>query len=74
MAALLLEGISGIQYLMTRQQMANELEKRAESELTLKAILIKSNMNDAEALFICVLHYRLHLRFSLPRQSSNAMG
>lgn len=27
-----------------------------------------------EALFICVLHYRLHLRFSLPRQSSNAMG
>lgn len=26
-----------------------------------------------EALFICVLHYRPHLRFSLPRQSSNAM-
>lgn len=48
LAALLLEGISGTQYYLTRQIMEGELEKRAESELTLKAILIKSNLKDAE--------------------------
>ncbi len=50
LAALLLEGISGVQYLLTRGQMEDELEKRAETELTLKAILIKSNLRDAEDL------------------------
>lgn len=50
LAALLLEGISGVQYLLTRHHMEDELEKRAESELTLKAILIKSNLSDAEDL------------------------
>ncbi len=50
LAALLLEGISGVQYLLTRHHMASELEKRAESDLTLKAILIKGNLNDAEDL------------------------
>ena len=50
LAALLLEGISGVQYLLTRQQMEDELEKRAESELTLKAIIIKSKLNACEDL------------------------
>ncbi|MBQ3754057.1 MAG: SpoIIE family protein phosphatase [Prevotella sp.] len=50
LAALLIEGISGVQYLLTRQYMEGQLEKRAESELTLKAILIKSNLNDAQDL------------------------
>jgi len=48
LAAVLLEGISGVQYFLTRHHMEDELEKRAESELTLKAILIKSNLRDAE--------------------------
>jgi len=50
LAALLLEGISAIQFMLTRQHMEDELEKRAESELTLKAVLIKSNLNDVEDL------------------------
>ena len=48
MAAVLLELLSGAQYYLTRHMVEDELEKRAESELTLKAILIKSNLNDAE--------------------------
>ena len=47
-AALLLELLSGSQYYLTHRLMENELEKRAESELTLKAILIKSTLNSAE--------------------------
>ncbi len=47
-AALLLEFISGAQYYQTRHLMAKELEKRAESELTLKAIIIKSTLNSTE--------------------------
>lgn len=49
-AAVLLELLSAAQYYFTRRLMASELEKRAESELTLKAILIKSNLNDAEEI------------------------
>jgi sigma-B regulation protein RsbU (phosphoserine phosphatase) len=49
-AAVLLELLSAAQYYFTRRLMATELEKRAESELTLKAILIKSNLNDAEEI------------------------
>lgn len=52
LAALLLEGISGTQYYLTHQIMEGELEKRAESELTLKAILIKSNLKDAEDILV----------------------
>ena len=50
LAALLLEGISGMQYLLTRHQMEDELEKCAESELMLKAILIKNYFNSTEDL------------------------
>ena len=49
-AALLLEMLSGAQYYLTHQLMEGELEKRAENELTMKAILIKSNLNDAEEI------------------------
>ncbi len=62
LAALLLEGISGVQYLLTRQNMEDELEKRAEGELTLKAILIKSNLNDAvDLLRNCMWKVEAHL-------------
>ena len=47
-AALLLEFLSGTQYYFTHRLLEKELELRAESELTMKAILIKSNLNDAE--------------------------
>lgn len=47
-AALLLELLSASQYYFTRMLMEEQLEKRAESELTMKAILIKSNINSAE--------------------------
>ena len=50
MAALLLELLSAAQYYLTHRILDDELEKRAESELTLKAILIKSNLNSIEAL------------------------
>ena len=48
LAAALLELLSGAQYLSTHQLLEGTLEKRAESELTLKAILIKSTLNSAE--------------------------
>ena len=47
-AALLLEFLSGTQYYFTHRLLEKEQELRAESELTMKAILIKSNLNDAE--------------------------
>ena len=47
-AAILLELLSAAQYYNMHQLMGEELEKRAESELTLKAILTKSMLNDAE--------------------------
>ena len=47
-AALLLELLSASQYYFTRVMVGEQLEKRAESELTMKAILIKSNINSAE--------------------------
>ena len=48
LAAALLELLSGAQYLSTHQLLEETLEKRVESELTLKAILIKSTLNSAE--------------------------
>ena len=47
-AALTLEVLSGVQYYYTHRLMEQELEKRAELDLTMKALLIKSNLNDAE--------------------------
>ncbi|MBQ3752117.1 MAG: hypothetical protein II864_01060 [Prevotella sp.] len=48
LAAVLLEILSAAQYYSTDILMEEQLEKRAESELTLKAILIKSRLNSAE--------------------------
>lgn len=47
-AALLLEIMSGIQYYSMHEMMSEQLEKRAESELTMKAILIKNMLNQTE--------------------------
>ena len=47
-AALMLEIISGIQYYSMHGMMSEQLEKRAESELTMKAILIKNMLNQTE--------------------------
>ena len=47
LAALLLEVISGIQYYYTHGMLEEELEKRAELELTTKVVLTKSNLNMA---------------------------
>ena len=47
-AAILLQGILAVQYYYTRSLLADELEKRAESEITTKAILIKNSLNLSE--------------------------
>ncbi len=47
-AAVLIELLSGVQYYTTHNLLEEELEKRAESELTMKAILIRSTLNAAE--------------------------
>ena len=47
-AAILLELLSASQYYFTRNMVEEQLEKRAEDELTMKAVLIKSNLNSAE--------------------------
>ena len=49
-AALLLELLSGTQYYYTHRMLERELEKRAESELRFKAVLIKSALNASEDL------------------------
>lgn len=49
-AVVLLELLSGAQYYFTRRLLESELELRAEDELIMKAILIKSNLNDAEGI------------------------
>mgnify|MGYP002522060744 CR=1 FL=1 len=47
-AAVLLEIISAVQYYYTRSLLAEELEHRAESELTTKAIIVKNSLNMSE--------------------------
>ena len=47
-AAALLELISAIQYYYSRDLLEKALERRAESELTMKAILIKSTLRNVE--------------------------
>ena len=47
-AALLIELVSVVQHYSTYDLLEEQLEKRAESELTLKAILIKGALNSAE--------------------------
>ena len=47
-AALLVELLSAAQYLFTRSLMGDQLEKRAEMELTTKAIITKGIINNSE--------------------------
>ena len=47
-AAVVLELISGLQFYHTRQLLADELEKRAETELTMKILIVKSTLNLSE--------------------------
>ncbi len=47
-AAILLQAILAVQYYYTRSLLADELEKRAESEITMKAIIVKNTLNLAE--------------------------
>lgn len=47
-AAILLQGLSAVQYYYTRSLLADELENRAESEITAKAIIVKNALNLAE--------------------------
>ena len=47
-AAVLIELLSGVQYYHTHLIIEEQLEKRAESELMMKAILIKSTLNSTE--------------------------
>ena len=49
-AALLLELLSASQYYFTRILMGKELERLAETELTMKAILIKSLLNKSDTI------------------------
>ena len=45
LAAVVLELISALQFYHTHQLLADELEKRAESEITMKVIVIKSALS-----------------------------
>ena len=47
-AAVLLQTISAVQYYFTRNLLADELELRAESEMTAKAVVVKNALNMAE--------------------------
>ena len=47
-AAILLQSISAVQYYYMRSLLADELEQRAESELTTKAVVVKTTLNLAE--------------------------
>ena len=47
-AAILLQTISAVQYYYTHNLLADELEKRVESELTTKAVIVKNTLNMAE--------------------------
>ena len=49
-AAILLELISGIQYSYLHNLLAQELEKRAETELVMKAMITKSTINLSERM------------------------
>jgi hypothetical protein len=54
-AAILLQGILAVQYYYTRSLLADELENRAESEITSKAIVVKNTLNLAENSLIQTL-------------------
>ena len=47
-AAILLQGLAAVQYYYTRSLLADELENRAESEITTKAVIVKNTLNLAE--------------------------
>ena len=64
-AALLLELLSGTQYYYTHRMLERELEKRAETELRFKAVLIKSTLNASEDL-LKSHKYDINLHLSKP--------
>lgn len=66
-AAVMLELISAAQYYYMRNELSNELEKRAENELTTKAILIKGTLNSAEDL---LTNHEWNLRENLANPDS----
>ena len=47
-AAILMQAILAVQYYYTRSLLVDELEKRAESEITMKSIIVKNTLNLAE--------------------------
>ena len=47
-AAIMMQGILAVQYYYTRSLLVDELEKRAESEITTKAVIVKNTLNLAE--------------------------
>ena len=47
-AAIMMQGILAVQYYYTRSLLVDELEKRAESEITTKAVIVKNILNLAE--------------------------
>lgn len=72
-AALLLELLSASQYYFTRNMVEEQLEKRAEGELTLKAILIKNNLNSAEDILKNHI-WDIRENLSHPDSISEALG
>lgn len=71
-AALSVELISARQYYHMHSQLEMELEKRAESELTLKAILIKGTLNSAEDVLVNHL-WDISENLSQPESASDAV-
>ena len=69
LAAVLLELLSGAQYYFTHELLEDQLEKRAEAELTLKAILIKGSLTVAEGV---LEHHLWDIRNSLYHPDSVA--
>ena len=47
-AAILLQALSAVQYYYTRSLLADELEKRAESEITAKVVVMVNTLHLAE--------------------------
>ena len=72
-AALLLELLSFAQYHYTHNLMDEQLEKHAEMELTLKAILIKSTLNSAEEVLQNHI-WNIRENLSEPDSIYNAVG
>ena len=66
-AAVLLELISAVQYFYTHRMLERELEHRAETELTLKAIIIKGTLNKTRQM---LRDYSWNIAYSLKNPDS----